>query len=56
LVMIDLPQLVDLVANPQGPSFVDRDASTVAGWFRSRGLPVDSAGIVETLHREARLR
>ena len=56
LVMIDLPQLVDLVANPQGPSFVDHDGSTVAGWFRSRGLPVDPAGIVETLHREARLR
>ena len=26
LVMIDLPQLVDVIANPQGPFFLDRDA------------------------------
>jgi RIO kinase 1 len=55
LVGIDLPQLVDVVANPQGPSFLDRDASTVAGWFSQRGFPVDTAELIETLHREARI-
>jgi RIO kinase 1 len=56
LVMIDLPQLVDLVANPQGPSFLDRDASTVAGWFTRHGHPADAAALIERLHAEARLR
>ena len=55
LVMIDLPQLVDLVANPQGPSFLDRDVSTVAGWFTRHGHPADPAGLLDRLHREARL-
>ena len=56
LLMIDLPQLVDVVANPQGPSFLDRDASTVANWFRRRGFPVDTAELIDTLHRAARIR
>ncbi|HVC73280.1 MAG TPA: RIO1 family regulatory kinase/ATPase, partial [Mycobacteriales bacterium] len=55
LLMIDLPQLVDVVTNPQGPSFLDRDASTVAGWFRRRDFPVDTAELLDTLHREARI-
>jgi RIO kinase 1 len=38
LVMIDLPQVVDVIANPQGVSFLDRDAANVAGWFAARGL------------------
>jgi RIO kinase 1 len=55
LVMIDLPQLVDLVANPQGPSFLDRDASTVAGWFAGRGVRVDTSELIGRLHEEARI-
>ena len=55
LLMIDLPQLVDVVANPQGPSFLDRDACTVARWFHRRDFPVDTAGLIDTLHREARI-
>jgi RIO kinase 1 len=56
LVMIDLPQLVDVVANPSGPSFLDRDVLGVARWFGSRGLPVDAPALVDRLHGEARLR
>jgi RIO kinase 1 len=41
LVVIDLPQIVDVVANPQGPQFLTRDAHNVATWFASHG--VDSA-------------
>ncbi len=55
LVVIDLPQLVDVVANPQGPSFLDRDASTVARWFARRDFPVDAAALIRTLHRAARI-
>jgi RIO kinase 1 len=39
LVMIDLPQVVDLVANPRGPEFLHRDCENVCAWFASRGLP-----------------
>ncbi|HVU91689.1 MAG TPA: RIO1 family regulatory kinase/ATPase [Jatrophihabitans sp.] len=38
LVMIDVPQIVDLVANPQGPAFLERDCRNVCAWFTRRGL------------------
>lgn len=38
LVMIDLPQIVDLVANPRGPEFLRRDCENVCTWFTRRGL------------------
>lgn len=41
LVIIDLPQVVDLVANPAGPDFLLRDCTNVCTWFRARGLEVD---------------
>ena len=41
LVVIDLPQVVDLVANPLGTDFLMRDCANVCRWFRSRGLEVD---------------
>lgn len=39
---IDLPQVVDVVANPRGPELLHRDCVNVAGWFEGRGLPVDA--------------
>ena len=39
LVLIDLPQVVDVVGNPQGPAFLARDVARVAAWFAARGLP-----------------
>jgi RIO kinase 1 len=59
LVLIDLPQLVDVVANPQGRTFLRRDVAAVCKWFRSRGLPDDVADpdlVVELLLDEAGLR
>jgi RIO kinase 1 len=59
LVMIDLPQLVDVVANPQGLQFLRRDVDHVSAWFRSRGLPggaADPDRVVELLLDEAGLR
>ncbi|HSX67898.1 serine protein kinase RIO [Nocardioides sp.] len=41
LVVIDLPQVVDLVGNAAGMEFLLRDCTNVCGWFRSRGLAVD---------------
>ena len=39
LVMIDLPQVVDVIAHPTGRDFLTRDARNVAAWFAARGLP-----------------
>jgi RIO kinase 1 len=41
LVIIDLPQVVDLVGNPQGMEYLLRDCTNMCGWFRARGLQVD---------------
>jgi RIO kinase 1 len=41
LVIIDLPQVVDLVGNPSGADFLMRDCTNVCAWFRARGLDVD---------------
>jgi RIO kinase 1 len=49
LVLIDLPQVVDLVANPQGPTFLARDVRIVSDWFTARGLPPQLAD-AEALH------
>lgn len=41
LVIIDLPQVVDLVANPFGADLLHRDCRNVCTWFASRGFDVD---------------
>ena len=41
LVVIDLPQMVDLVGNPKGMDFLMRDCANMCQWFRARGLAVD---------------
>ena len=38
LVVIDLPQVVDVVGNPQGPQFLARDVARVGDWFTAHGL------------------
>jgi RIO kinase 1 len=43
LVLIDLPQVVDLVANPQGHAFLARDVRIVTDWFTGHGLPAQIA-------------
>jgi RIO kinase 1 len=59
LVMIDLPQIVDVIANPRGAEFLERDAVNVARWFSARGLAgTDPAPgeLPALLLSEARLR
>ena len=58
LVMIDLPQVVDVVANPQGAGYLDRDAANIAAWFSARGVESVSPAPEELgalLRYEARL-
>jgi RIO kinase 1 len=56
LVMIDLPQIVDVVANPRGAEFLTRDVRNVSAWFAARGLQVDVDDLVERLLYESGLR
>jgi RIO kinase 1 len=58
LIMIDLPQVVDVIANPQGAMYLERDAANVGAWFTARGLAgADPApeDLPELLRYEARL-
>lgn len=49
VVLIDLPQAVDIVGNPQGMDYLARDCRNVAGWFRARGLDVDGDALLSDL-------
>jgi RIO kinase 1 len=56
LILIDLPQVVDVITNPQGVDFLVRDVRNVAGWFAARGMDVDTDGLVATLLSDAGAR
>jgi len=45
LIMIDTPQVVDVIANPRGAEYLDRDAGNVASWFAARGLAAAGTGV-----------
>ena len=49
IVIIDLPQVVDLVANPLGADFLQRDCHNVCSWFVRRGLDVDEHALFAEL-------
>jgi RIO kinase 1 len=49
LVIIDLPQIVDIVANPNGTEFLMRDCHNICTWFTRRGLPVDAEELFGSL-------
>ncbi len=53
VVVIDLPQIVDVAANPSGLDFLHRDVMNVCTWFSRRGLEADAedvfAGLVAEL-------
>ncbi|MCH8613666.1 serine protein kinase RIO [Arsenicicoccus dermatophilus] len=49
LVIIDWPQIVDVIGNPHGFAILERDASTMATWFARRGLEVDAGELVAEL-------
>ncbi|WP_298891260.1 RIO1 family regulatory kinase/ATPase [uncultured Serinicoccus sp.] len=43
--VIDLPQVVDVVANPQGPALLHRDCRNVATWFTGHGVDADGEAL-----------
>ncbi|WP_298331594.1 RIO1 family regulatory kinase/ATPase [Haloactinopolyspora sp.] len=57
LVIIDIPQIVDVIANPHGPDYLERDVRNVGGWFIARGLdPGRVDDLIADLFVDARLR
>ncbi|MDL5158492.1 RIO1 family regulatory kinase/ATPase [Actinomycetospora sp. Odt1-22] len=55
LVLIDLPQVVDLVGNPHGAEVLVRDVRRIAEWFAARGAVVDPEALFHRLVAEAGL-
>ncbi|MCW3158659.1 serine protein kinase RIO [Micropruina sonneratiae] len=46
LVIIDVPQVLDLVSNPHGIGHLERDCRTMADWFNRKGLEVDAGVLI----------
>ncbi|HJG90115.1 MAG TPA: serine/threonine protein kinase [Brachybacterium massiliense] len=42
-VIIDVPQVIDLIANPNGSDFLRRDCENVCTWLRANGAPASAA-------------
>jgi RIO kinase 1 len=53
LVIIDLPQVLDIVGNPNGAEFLLRDCRNICSWFVSRGLDVDADELLGELLAQA---
>jgi RIO kinase 1 len=51
LVLIDLPQAVDLVGNPQGFAYLRRDCGNICAWFVARGIDADPVELELELKR-----
>ncbi len=54
LVLIDLPQAVDLVGNPQGFEYLQRDCRNICTWFEARGVHADPDELRDELLRTQR--
>lgn len=54
VVLIDVPQAVDIVGNPQGFTYLRRDCENICGWFTARGVPgVDAEDLFDELAHRA---
>ncbi len=53
VVMIDLPQVVDVVSNPKGMEFLHRDCRNICAWFGSHGHRCDAETLFGELVGEA---
>jgi RIO kinase 1 len=53
LVLIDLPQIVDIAANPLGADFLRRDCVNVCRWFAARGVAADAEELFGDLMAQA---
>ncbi|HZX54649.1 MAG TPA: RIO1 family regulatory kinase/ATPase [Ilumatobacteraceae bacterium] len=51
LVLIDVPQAVDLVGNPQGFGYLRRDCENICAWFDARGVDAEPDALEADLLR-----
>jgi RIO kinase 1 len=56
VVLIDVPQAVDLVGNPQGFEFLRRDCANICAWFAARGVHADADDLAAELREVATAR
>jgi RIO kinase 1 len=49
VIVIDLPQLVEIASNPNGMVLLERDCVNVCDWFVRRGLDVDAGAVLADL-------
>jgi len=56
LVLIDWPQIVDIIGNPHGPEFLERDTHNICDWFVRRGYAVDEGELFGDLMAAATSR
>jgi Serine/threonine protein kinase involved in cell cycle control len=52
VIVIDLPQLVEIASNPNGLALLERDCVNVCDWFIRRGLDVDAGAVFGELVAE----
>ena len=52
VVVIDLPQIVDAVANPNGIALLHRDCVNIAEWFTRKRVEVDAEQLFAELLAE----
>ncbi len=53
LVVIDVPQVVDLAASPFATQFLHRDCVNLCSWFTARGLDVDADALFADVYAQA---
>lgn len=56
LVVIDWPQIVDIIGNPHGPEILERDLHNMCQWFERRGYAVDEGELFGDLMAAATSR
>ena len=49
VIVIDLPQIVDVISNPNGLDFLHRDCVNIADWFTRRRIDCDGEALFAEL-------
>jgi RIO kinase 1 len=52
LVLIDFPQAVDPISNPDGLALLERDVTNVCTWFGRQGIDCDASALFASLLSE----
>lgn len=53
VMVIDVPQIVDIVSNPRGIELLERDCRNVSSWFQRHGVDCDPEALAGELIADA---